>query len=51
MRREGKQVSLGYFVTAEEAALSVSRTKEGQMAAEMARRRQLEQQVQPRPWA
>ena len=36
VRRGGKQVSLGYFATAEEAALCVARTPEGQAAAEWA---------------
>ena len=31
--RGGKQVTLGYFATAEEAALCVARTPEGQAAA------------------
>ena len=34
VRRGGKQVSLGYFATAEEAALCVARSPEGQAAAE-----------------
>ena len=33
VRRGGKQVSVGYFATAEEAALCVTRTPEGQAAA------------------
>ena len=33
VRRGGKKVSLGYFATAEEAALCVARTPEGQAAA------------------
>ena len=33
VRRGGKQVSLGYFATAEEAALCVARSPEGQAAA------------------
>ena len=33
MRRGGKQVSLGSFATAEQAALCVARTPEGQAAA------------------
>ena len=36
VRRGGKVVYLGYFVTAEEAALCVARTPEGQAAAEKA---------------
>ena len=36
MRRGGKEVYLGYFATAEEAALCVARTPEGQAAAERA---------------
>ena len=36
VRRGGKVVQLGYFVTAEEAALCVARTPEGQAAAEKA---------------
>ena len=34
--RDGKEVSLGYFATAEEAALCVARTPEGQAAAKKA---------------
>ena len=34
VKRAGKEVNLGYFATAEEAALSVSRTPEGHAAAE-----------------
>ena len=34
----GKDVSLGFFATAEEAALCVARTPEGQAAAERAAR-------------
>ena len=33
VRRDGKQVSLGHFATAEEAALRVARSPEGQAAA------------------
>ena len=33
MRRGGKQVSMGHFATAEEAALCVARSPEGQAAA------------------
>ena len=36
MRRGGKKVSLGCFATAEEAALCVARSPEGQAAAEKA---------------
>eukprot|EP00964_Phaeocystis_antarctica_P016466 scaffold9104_cov56-Phaeocystis_antarctica.AAC.2 len=36
LKRGGKQVSLGYFATAEEAALCVARTPEGQAAAQRA---------------
>ena len=36
VRRGGKQVSLGYFATAEEAALCVARSPEGQEAANRA---------------
>ena len=36
VRRGGKQVSLGYFATAEEAALCVARSPEGQAAARRA---------------
>ena len=36
MRRDGKQVSLGSFATAEEAALCVARSPEGQAAAKRA---------------
>ena len=36
MRRGGKKVSLGSFVTAEEAALCIARTPEGQAAAQWA---------------
>ena len=36
MRRGGKDVSLGSFVTAEEAALCVARSPEGQAAAQKA---------------
>ena len=36
VRRGGKRVHLGYFVTAEEAALCVARTPEGQAAVEKA---------------
>ena len=36
MRRGGKEVSLGYFATAEEAALCVARSPEGQAAAKKA---------------
>ena len=36
VRRGGKKVSLGCFATAEEAALCVARTPEGQAAAERA---------------
>eukprot|EP00964_Phaeocystis_antarctica_P093277 scaffold60141_cov49-Phaeocystis_antarctica.AAC.1 len=36
VRRGGKSVSLGYFATAEEAALSVARSPEGQAAGERA---------------
>ena len=34
LRRGGKQVSLGYFATAEEAALCVTRSPEGQAAGQ-----------------
>ena len=34
VRRGGKQVSLGSFATAEEAALCIARSPEGQAAAE-----------------
>ena len=34
MRRGGKKVYLGYFATAEEAALHVARSPEGRKAAE-----------------
>ena len=37
LRRSGKQVSLGYFTTAEEAALCVARSPEGRKAAAAAR--------------
>ena len=37
VRRGGKQVSLGYFATAEEAALCVARSPEGQAVAKMPR--------------
>ena len=36
VRRSGTQVGLGYFATAEEAALCVARSPEGQAAAERA---------------
>ena len=36
MTRGGKKVSLGYFATAEEAALCVARTPEGKAAAKRA---------------
>ena len=36
MRRGGRRVSLGYFATAEEAALHVARSPEGRKAAERA---------------
>ena len=36
LRRGGKKVHLGYFATAEEAALCVARSPEGQAAAERA---------------
>ena len=36
VRRGGKEVSLGYFATAEEAALCVARSPEGQKAAQRA---------------
>ena len=36
VRRGGKMVSLGYFATAEEAALRVARSPEGQEAAQRA---------------
>ena len=36
VRRGGKQVSLGYFATAEEAALCIARSPEGHVAAERA---------------
>ena len=36
VRRGGKQVGLGYFATAEEAALCLARTPEGQVAAQRA---------------
>ena len=36
VRRGGKSVSLGYFATAEEAALCVARSPEGQEAAKEA---------------
>ena len=36
VRRDGKQVSLGNFATAEEAALCVARSPEGQAAARKA---------------
>ena len=36
LRRGGNQVNLGYFATAEEAALCVARSPEGQAAAERA---------------
>ena len=36
LRRGGKDVHLGYFATAEEAALCVARSPEGQAAAEQA---------------
>ena len=36
VRRGGKMVSLGYFATAEEAALCVARSPEGQAAAQRA---------------
>ena len=36
MWRDGKQIHLGYFATAEEAALHVARTPEGQAAAQAA---------------
>ena len=36
VRRSGKTVSLGYFATAEEAALHVARSPEGQAAAKRA---------------
>ena len=36
VRRDGKDVSLGYFATAEEAALCIARSPEGQAAAERA---------------
>ena len=36
VRRGGKQVSLGHFATAEEAALCIARSPEGREAAKMA---------------
>ena len=36
LKCDGKRVSLGYFATAEEAALCVARSPEGQAAAERA---------------
>ena len=36
VKRDGKDVSLGYFATAEEAALCVARSPEGQVAAQKA---------------
>ena len=36
VRRDGKDVSLGYFATAEEAALCIARSPEGQAAVERA---------------
>ena len=36
VRRGGKQVGQGYFATAEEAALCVARSPEGQAAAKKA---------------
>ena len=36
VRRDGKMVHLGYFATAEEAALHVARSPEGQEAAKRA---------------
>ena len=36
VRRGGKKVHLGYFATAEEAALCIARTPEGQEAAKKA---------------
>ena len=38
VRRGGKMVSLGYFATAEEAALCVARSPEGQAAAAVTRK-------------